>query len=275
MLGPAAPAEVLVRVACALVDAGRHSSTVSAVPPATFVGRLHDATAAQEGWVVGVGPLGARVAARRDLLQPVSLAGSPVEGALFLPYLAPLITAVTDAGVGFGDRVVISGEGLLGRLAAHVVSLHTGASPRVLTPDESAALAASGPGTVDRTTDRERARDTDVLIETTAEPQLWPSLLSLVRRTGRVVLVIPPGPYVHPFDFYRTIHKGSLTMLVRRVPAVHAAARDADRFLLHLLGSGLIEVAGLVEEAFPNSGDGTAHAHTGTTGGGVIYRFEQ
>lgn len=275
MPGPDAPAEVLVQVACALVDAGRPSSTVSAVQSATFVGRLHDATAAGESWVVGVGTLGARVAARRDLLQPVSLAGSPIEGALFFPYLAPLITAVTDACVGFGDRVVISGEGLLGQLAAHVASLHTGASPRVITRDESASLAPSRPGTVDRTTDRERARDADVLIETTAEPQLWPSLLSLVRRTGRVVLVIPPGPYVHPFDFYRTIHKASLTMLVRRVPAVHAVARDADRFLLHLLGNGLIEAAGLVEEAFPNSADGTARARNSTTAGGVIYRFDQ
>lgn len=267
---PFASGNVVVGVSCALVDAV-HLSRASAGPVVAFVGHVR---AEQQSQVVGVGSLGARLIARSELLRPIALNGGPLEHAPLSLFLGPLIVALTDAGLKFGDRVLIAGEGLVGQLAAQVTRLYTGVPPRVVTQEEFGTLAASSGST---TGNAERERDVDVLIETTADSRCWPQLLPLVRRMGRVVFLIPPGPQLHPFDFYRGIHKGSFTMRAHRVPAVPAAdLDDAGRFSLHLLETGQITVNGLLEEI-----DLSASEHEGLAGlgvyarAGLIFRFDE
>lgn len=262
-----ASGDVVVGVSCALVDAVQLSRASDGLVGA-FVGRVQEE---QQSPVVGVGPLGARITARPELLRPVSLNGSPIEHELLLLYLRPLIQALTDAGISFGDRVLISGQGLVGQLAAQVTRVYTGVPPRVVQEDAE-TITAVRVGSNDR--DAERERDVDVLIETTADPQCWPQRLPLVRRMGRVIFLIPPGPQLHPFDFYRGIHKGSFKMRVHRVPAVPEAGGDTGRFPLHLLETGQITTDGLLEEIRlgPEDAEGLAFPRAGT-GAGILYRF--
>jgi hypothetical protein len=105
-------------------------------------------------------------------------------------------------------------------------------------------------------------------------------VLALVGRMGTVLLLVPPGPQVQPFDFYQRVHRGSFSMLTRRVPSPHrpsAASGDDSRLVQHLLDHGLVNPQGLlsvVKVRANGSSSPTIDLTTVAEGMGLVVRFD-
>ncbi len=118
--------------------------------------------------------------------------------------------ALRHVGLALGDRVCVSGSGPLARLTAQLAELCTGVPP---------TRAGDGPegGAHD-------GAPCDLLVDASADPSLWAAVLPRVREQGRVLLLLPPGRQVYPYDFYPMVHRRSLSLLARRVPPEPPAA---------------------------------------------------
>jgi hypothetical protein len=211
----ASGADVLVRVAWTVVDPGVLGAGHANLLPDGVLGGVVERAPATGGLkrgdaVVGVGAPADLVSlpARSAHLLPAGGLASPV--APLLPIYPALAAALQPPGVMPRDRVLISGEGLVSALVVRIVRVGGGTArkvdPRGSMQDGTVA-AARGDG------------DADVLIDTTADPRRWQRVLPRVRHEGRVVLLLPPGPRVLPFDFYPTVHRRSLSLVARRVPS--------------------------------------------------------
>ncbi len=110
--------------------------------------------------------------------------------------------------VGHGERALVSGTGPIAQLAADALERLTGFPPsRVI------------PGPAEGTPGGREAPEVDVLVDTSGDAGWWVSVMSRVRRQGRVLLLLPPGERVIAFDFYDRVHRSSLTVLARRAPS--------------------------------------------------------
>jgi NADPH:quinone reductase-like Zn-dependent oxidoreductase len=217
------------------------------VPTGAFLGTVGDGAASPGlkpgDLVAGVGPLADRVSVARDRLRLLDAdARSPREGLALLPVVASLVDALGSARLALGDRVCVSGQGLAARLSMQLAELSTGSPPSALSRN----------GGVNGTQDAGAPHDTvgvDLLVDTTADSAWWSKALPLVREQGRVLLLLPPGPQVYPFDFYPMIHRRSLSLLARRVPGISGRptiAQDDIRVLQHLFDRGLLAADGLL-----------------------------
>lgn len=237
--------QVLVRCVCAVVDLEPLRITrVPGVPVASFLGRVVE-SAAPDGpppgaLVVGAGPLGEVVTVRRESLWSVA-EEMPPEHLALLPQAAAVLRAVGEAGIKMGDRVVISGGGLAAGLATEVARLYSGGWPEAV-PTGSASPRPAIPGSAD-------AGVCDVLIDTTADAAAWAWGFGLLREQGVALLLLPPGVWVHAFDFYPMVHRRSLSLLARRVPEADGrpAATDAIATAKRLIRQGLPAVGGHVQ----------------------------
>ncbi|MDR7523042.1 MAG: hypothetical protein QN168_11315 [Armatimonadota bacterium] len=227
--------QVLVRCVCAVVDLEPLWITrVPGVPVASFLGRVVE-SASPDGpdpgaLVVGTGPLGEVVAVRRESVWTVA-GEMPPEHLALLPQAAAVLKAVGEAGIRMGDRVVISGGGVAAGLAMEVARLYAGRWPETM---PAASSRHSTPGSPD-------AGACDVLIDTTADAAAWAWRLGLLRVQGVALLLLPPGVWVHAFDFYPMVHRRSLSLLVRRVPEADGrpAATDAITTAGRLIRQGI------------------------------------
>lgn len=250
---------VIVRVAFAVLDtepllAGGAPAGGEAgfVPEAAFVGTVQRGSAQdrltglQAGrLVVGVAPLADLTAVPAARVRPLPPEEPlPLDVAACLPIIAATSGALADAGLAVGDRVLVSGGGLTARLAAQLVEVMTGLPPQTVARPREGQTGVRGtapPG----------VGEWDVLVEASGDPGWWAEVLPLVRRMGRVVLLIPPGPQVHSFDFYARAHRGSLTLLARRVPAVTdrpSVPPDGVGHIRRALDHGQVRLNGLLTE---------------------------
>lgn len=265
-----AQGEVLVQVACAVVDPEPIlAGCTPDIPEGAFIGTVRtgsDSAHLQPGdWVAGVGPLADFVTVSIGRLQPLAAdAGFARDAMTLLPLLASVVSALGDAGIAQGDRVLISGRGLAARLVEQVAEIHTGSAPRTL-------LRGDPPN---------RREDFDILIDTTADSAWWPRVLPLVREQGRVLLLLPPGPQVYPLDFYPAIHRRSLRLSARRVPSAGrqlASTGEGSRFLQRLLDEGLVRLHGLLADVrvgAQSSSGATIHLDAVAEGHGLVCWFE-
>lgn len=267
-----APGEVLVQVACAVVDPEPIlAGCTPDIPEGAFIGTVRtgsDSARLQPGdWVAGVGPLADFATVSADRLQPLAAdAGFARDALALLPLFDSVVSALGDAGIAQGDRVLISGRGLAARLVEQVAEIHTGSAPHTL-------LRGDPPN-------RREDFSFDILIDTTADSSWWPRVLSLVREQGRVLLLLPPGPQVHPLDFYPAIHRRSLRLLARRVPSTGGQSTsmgEGSRIRQQLLDEGLVRLHGLLAEvrvgAQPSS-SATIHLDAVAEGHGLVCWFE-
>lgn len=245
MIKEAVPApeagQVLVQSVCTIVDleplrAGRTHE----IPEGAFLGRVLETSRAENPlpgtFVVGVGPLAEVFPVERESTLPVEGDdGTAPEHLALLPLAAAVLRAVGDADIRVADRVLVSGCGLAADLAGQAARIYAGRVTRVLPADAGSARVDAG-----------GLRDSggfDVLIDTTADSSVWARSLDLLRDQGRALLLLPPGPQVYPFDFYPAVHRRSLSVLVRRVPAMDerpAAAADAIRTADRLMRQGIL-----------------------------------
>lgn len=256
----AAPGEILVQVACGVVDLEplRMGPTPD-VPAAAFLGTVREAASPTDlkpgDLVCGVGPLAERVAVGRDNL--VRLDGESQghrEHLALIPFVFPVLDALESAYLVLGERVCVAGQGLAARLSMQVAELFTG-----ITPD---------------------AGEVDLLIDTTADAARWVEVLPSVREQGRVLLLVPPGPQVHSFDFYPMVHRRSLSLQARRVPGVgeRLGGRERDiRTLLHLFGQGFLCSEGLlinIRADASDAGETLVRLDAGEARAGLAWWFE-
>lgn len=241
--------QILVQVARTIVDPEPLLARSGPdVPEAAFVGTVLDgaghAHLSRGEVVVGVGPITDVALLAPERAQPVRRAGGlGQESMALLPYVSSLIRALGDAHIGPQDKVLVSGGGLVSRVAEQLVEMCTGRPPHTLSrPGGAADGAVVGQG--------DEAKDFDVLIDTTVDSDWWPKVLPLVREQGRVLLVLPPAPLVLQFDFYPDIHRRSLSLLARMVPSTGGLCffDDAGEMLQHLLTRGLVALTGLLSE---------------------------
>jgi len=266
------PREVLVHVACAVVDlepirAGRTSD----IPTGAFLGRVRDRGASADlkpgDLVIGAAPIADHVSVARDRLVPLNAAAQdPHEGLAMLPLVGTLLDALESVGLTLGDRVCVSGRGLAARLVTQLAELSTGSTPS----------APSYDGRLDGTHHASAPSDTagvDLLIDTTADSAWWVRAFPLVRARGRILLLLPAGPQVHPFDFYPMVHRRSLSLLVRRVPEIagrRLATPDGVQVLQRLFDRGLLAADGLLANARGSAVDLDAHG----SANGLVWWFE-
>lgn len=250
--------QVSVQVTCAVTDLEplRRGRTAD-VPVAAFVGTVRAPAAAGDlrsgGVVCGVGPLTERVSVTREHLTPVDAGSHHTPEVLALvPFAACLAEALGCVGLGLGERVGINGRGLAARLVTQLAGLSTGSPARTL-PDHGRGqdrrdVIASGD-----------AGEVDLLVDTTTDALRWAGSFPLVREQGRVLLILPPGPQHHAFDFYPAVHRRSLSLSARRVPgAIGSASSGAVR---HLLDQGRLTVDGMLA---------SVRAHTLDATGGTV-----
>jgi len=275
------PDEVLVRIVASVVDPEPLLAGAPAgIPEAAFVGTIENGSA-QAGLprgtlVAGVAPLADVAALPAGRLQPLpSDTGLSRESLALIPLLSSLVAALGDTGLTLGDRVLVAGRGLTARLAAQLAEVRTGKPPHVFTRTHG-----SGDEDAFRSLQK-KASEFDVLIDTTADSAWWPRVLGLVGRMGRVLLLLPPGPQVHPFDFYQRVHRGSYSMLARRVPSPYRQPGTSEhdgRMIRHLLDHGLVKVDDLLSAVHVGArpSDGTAiDLRTVGEGKGLVYWFDE
>jgi hypothetical protein len=152
---------------------------------------------------------------------------------------AAVLRAVRDADIRVADRVLISGSGLVADLAERTVRLLGGRVTRALTAEEGPSCGErGGPGVTG---------EFDVLVDTTADPVRWSRGFGFLRDQGRALLLLPLGSHAHPFDFYPTVHRRSLSVLARRLPAMNGSSdadRDAIRTAERLIQQGFLRAGG-------------------------------
>jgi hypothetical protein len=224
--------EVVVQAVATIVDTDPLLvGQTRELPLASFVGIVRsdrDSDPKTGELVIGVGPPMDIVSLAPSKLQIAHHDASLPEISLaLLPLVSSILIGVRNVNVRPRDRVLVSGGGLAARLTAFVLESENERLPQTVfkigqrNPEEAlSALRKTG--------------DYDVLIDTTADPSWWPRVMPLVRKLGRVLLLLPPGPQLHDFNFYPDIHSASLTLLARRVPSEkwQVTFPEAERIML-------------------------------------------
>ena len=188
-------------------------------------------------------------------------AGLSVETAAFAEPLAVALHAVARAGVGPGDRVVISGMGPIGTLillaareagAAEIVVADVLAEPLAMAQrlgaDAALDLAADPDALAPFGAERGYF---DIGIEASGAPKALGALVTVVRPRGRIVQVGLGGDLAVP-----------AMPLVSKEIEIAGAFRFDTEFVraIALLGAGAIDVAPMLTEVFP-----VARAHDAFT----------
>ncbi len=215
---PQTPEGVYVVATAAVVDPEPlRAISVSHIPSAAFVGAMqHGPETPGEAIVIGVAPLADAVALAFGQVEQVRPdAGFLLESEALRPIVSSLFEALDDAGIRSEDDVLVSGRGLTARLAALLVEAISGRPAQTVSP-------------LSRSTGEDSSAGADILIDTTADSIWWSRAFPLVRDEGRIMLLLPPWPVVCPFDFYRDLHRRSLSLLARRVPSADGKPTSSE-----------------------------------------------
>ncbi len=213
--------EVLVHAICSGISAGTERLVLSgAVPPeAHAIMALPQMRGSFDlpvsygyalvGRIEGVGPgveprrLGERVLLLHPhhdrLIAPINTVrplpeGPPSERLVLLPSLETAINVIWDAGVALGDRVLITGLGVIGLLIAHLAA-HAGAVEIVAVdpdPNRRALALALGATAAIAEPDPAVVAECDVSIEVSGSPR---ALAALVEHAGLEASVIVASWY--------------------------------------------------------------------------------
>lgn len=186
------------------------------------------------------------------------VANLDVECAGLVEPLAVGTWAVRRAGIGLGDRVLITGAGPIGQLAAAAARL-AGAS-RIGLVDPVAARLGSASGLAEEYFDAVPARgDADVLVECSGAPEVLASLSGALRPGARIALVGVPSRRPVPEQFLVQAQRWEYDVL-----GCFRYGPDAFRAAAALADSGRVDLARLITARYPLAESATA-LHTALT----------
>lgn len=198
---------------------------------------------------------------RGDVVMPVrNVHPVPTLGAGEAALVEPLAVgtwAVRRAGIGLGDRVLITGAGPIGQLAAVAARL-AGASWIGLI-DTAQARLTSADGLADEYfAEPPRGTDADVLVECSGAPEALAEL-GMLRPGARVALVGTPARRSLSTEFLVHAQRYELDVLgcFRYGPGAFASAAA-------LAGSGRVDLERLITASYPLAEAATA-LHTALT----------
>lgn len=198
---------------------------------------------------------------RDDVVMPVrNVHPVPTLGAGAAALVEPLAVgtwAVRRAGVGLGDRVLITGAGPIGQLAAVAARL-AGASWIGLI-DTAQARLASADGLADGYfTEPPSGTPADVLVECSGAPEAL-SKLGMLRPGARIALVGTPARRSLSAEFLIHAQRYELDVLgcFRYGPGAFASAAA-------LAGSGRVDLERLITASYPLA-DAASALHTALT----------
>jgi 2-desacetyl-2-hydroxyethyl bacteriochlorophyllide A dehydrogenase len=236
------------------------------------------------GTVVALGPdvteyeVGQRVANRghhatyniQTLAQVYPIPDSMTDDqAVFLPLGCTVMNGVRLARIALGEAVVMVGAGILGQLALQYAA-ESGAFPLIvvdlserrlqMTQERRATHTLMGgrDDLLDGIREITRGRMADIAFEITGNQYVIPSILRMVRRLGRVILLGGPRGKVE-VDFHNEVHTLGLQIIGAHVsthPEVETPhtpwtkARNSEVFC-DLVTAGRLQLDDLVTHRYP------------------------
>ncbi len=284
------PGEMLIRTRKTLISTGTELTAYSGdfPPNSVWAGYVQypwrQAGYSNVGEVVALGPdvsgyqVGQRVASwgrhASYNLQPLSQVQAIPDDvsddqALFWNLGKTVMNGVRLARIALGEAVVLVGAGILGQLATQYVTL-SGAFPLIVVDlsERRLEMARNHGAThtliggrkelladISRIT---RGRMADVAFEITGNQNVIPSVLRMVRRLGRVILLGSPRGKVE-VDFHDEVHTLGLQMIGAHVtthPAVETpynpwtATRNGELFF-DLVMAGRLQVDDMITHRYP------------------------
>lgn len=216
-----APGEVLIQAICSGISAGTERLVLSGtVPPEAraimalpqmrgsfelpvsygyaLVGRIEAVGAGVDARRIGervlvFHPHHDRIVAPIAAIRPLP-EGPPSERLVLLPNLETAINVVWDAGVALGDRVLVTGLGVVGLLIAHLAARAGAAEIVAVDPDPDRRALALALGATVALSEPEGAvvAECDVSIEASGSPR---ALAALVEHAGPETSVIVASWY--------------------------------------------------------------------------------
>lgn len=161
--------------------------------------------------------------------------------AAFLPNLETALSLAMDGAPGFGERVAVIGQGVVGQLLAALL-VRSGAEHVALFDrradrlEHSRALCGPGPSRAEWALDVQSPHHAgfDLVYELSGDPAALDAALSLARYEGRIVVGSWYGSKRAPLDFGTRAHRNRNTLLfsqVSRIDSRHSARFDSKRRL--------------------------------------------
>ncbi|GHD05414.1 NAD(P)-dependent alcohol dehydrogenase [Zhihengliuella salsuginis] len=187
------------------------------------------------------GAITRRVAIDAQFAHPVP-AGITAEEAAMAEPVSVGVWACRRAGVGVGDRVLVTGAGPIGLLAAQVARAFGAETVRVTDLDDVRLAKAAGLGFETRRADARADGEFDVLLECSGAAPAFRSGLSQLARAGRAVLI---GMGADTVELNVPLVQGrelTVTGLFRYANCYPAA--------LQLIGAGAVDAAGMITHRF-------------------------
>lgn len=159
--------------------------------------------------------------------------------AAFLPNMETALSLAMDGAPGFGERVAVLGQGVVGQLLAALlvrsgaehVALFDGRSDRLT---HSRALCGTARAEWTTAPQAQHEGSFDLVYELTGDPRALDAAQSLARFEGRIVIGSWYGNKRAPIDFGTRAHRNRNTFLfsqVSRIDSRHAARFDSARRL--------------------------------------------
>jgi len=183
--------------------------------------------------------------------------GLPPQRAVLAANLETAVTAIWDAEISLGDRVMIFGGGTVGLLCG-LLARRAGAGRLLLVePSErrrAAALALGFDEAVSADADSARA-EADVILEASGDPACLDRAIWHARREAKIVVVSFYGERKHALALGSDFHRRRLVLKssqVSRIPPARSARWTPERrfaLVLELLADPRLD--GLLEAAVP------------------------
>lgn len=159
--------------------------------------------------------------------------------AAFLPNMETALSLAMDGAPGFGERVAVLGQGVVGQLLAALlvrsgaehVALFDGRAERI---EHSRTLCGPARAEWASAPQPEHRDSFDLVYELTGDPTVLDAAQSLARFEGRIVIGSWYGSKRAPIDFGTRAHRNRNTFLfsqVSRIDSRHAARFDSSRRL--------------------------------------------
>jgi 2-desacetyl-2-hydroxyethyl bacteriochlorophyllide A dehydrogenase len=284
------PREIMIRTRKTLISTGTELTAYTGdFPPNSVWSRYVEypwrkAGYANVGEVVALGPdvaeyeLGQRVASggrhASYNIQPLSRVQAIPDGvtddqALFLGFGKTVLNGVRLARIALGEAVILVGAGILGQLATQYVNLSGGFPLIVVDLSERRLQMAQAHGAthaligerddlLDDIRQITRGRMADVAFEITGNQHVIPTILRMVRRLGRVILLGSPRGKVE-IDFHDEVHTLGLQVIGAHAttqPAVETpynlwtSARNGELFF-DLVMAGRLNLDDMITHRYP------------------------
>lgn len=159
--------------------------------------------------------------------------------AAFLPNMETALSLAMDGAAGFGERVAVVGQGVVGQLLAALlvrsgaeqVALFDGRADRL---ERSRALCGPSRAQWAASVAPEHHDSFDLVYELSGDPRALDAAVSLARYEGRIVIGSWYGDKRAPLDFGTRAHRNRNTFTfsqVSRIDSRHAARFDSARRL--------------------------------------------